>query len=199
MVAGDSQVPQFLWPYLLPFLIISAAKKKSHISVWPPEEKKNCHHVFSLTKYPGIQVSRHSHLQNQQSPKKNKKKEENHLLNFQSSLRSFLFRTSRDGFAHDSTIGHSCGSVKALPSRSNTWMLFMDRYRLMLYGLCAGKKKGTKGMSAVYVCVNIIYIYMSCVYVGRKEQVMAIYINIMYVTIFVYDARTMFITHMYLS
>lgn len=60
------------------------------------------------------------------------------------------------------------------------------------------ENKGTKGMSAVYVCVNI-YIYVSCAYVRRMEKGMATYMHIVYVTIFVYDAITMFITHMYLS
>ena len=127
-------------------------KKVPHLGVASGRKKvPSCFFSNEISRYLGL--SGHSHPQNQQSQKKYKKKE-NHLLNFQSSLRSFLFRTSRDGFAHDSTIRHSCGSVKALPSRSNTWMLFMDRYRLMLYGLCAGKKWYKRYVRCICMCIK---------------------------------------------
>lgn len=74
----------------------------------------------------------------------------------------------------------------------------MDRYRLMLYGLCAGKQRYKRYVRCICMC-KYIYIYVSCAYVRRMEKGMATYMHIVYVTIFVYDAITMFITHMYLS
>ena len=118
----------------------------------------SCFFSNQISKYPGypginlgIPLPRTNNHKKKIPKKKRKSSSQFPIFTFHGI---FFFRTSWDVLAHDSTIGHSCGSVKALPSRSNTWMLFMDRYRLMLYGFCAEKKWYKRYVRCICMCIK---------------------------------------------